>query len=327
MSFIKSSLLRLVLRPQFPALLRHVQRDCATIFMLHRFTDADHSIAGYDAAHLRSALAYLRERRIEVVDLLELFRRLESGEKQPRGAVAFTLDDGYAEQAAIAAPAFSEFDCPVTAFVTTGFLDGKHWLWWASIEPVFETTRRHALRVRIDDDFHTYAIEDRQQRDAAKAHFTHACKRVPDIEKHAAIARLAYAAEVALPLSPPRRYAAMSWDQARECERMGMSFGPHTVTHPVLSRTEQHLMEEEITASMARLTEELRNPVPIFCYPNGLWEDFGVREIAVLRREGFIGAVVAEPGYANDREYRSGADKRYKVRRFPFPEALHYVIQ
>ncbi len=28
----------------------------------------------------------------------------------------------------------------------------------------------------------------------------------------------------------------MSWDQARLCEERGMTFGPHTVTHPILSR-------------------------------------------------------------------------------------------
>jgi hypothetical protein len=75
------------------------------------------------------------------------------------------------------------------------------------------------------------------------------------------------------------------------------------------------------------LHAEARNPVPIFCYPNGEWGDFGDREIATLRRLGFVGAVVAEPGYANAVAYQRGKDDRFKVQRFGFPDDLPHVVQ
>lgn len=320
-------LLRALLLPGFPALLKHVQRDCATIFMLHRFRDEARGVAGCDAAHLRAALAYLVGNKYEVIGLEELFARLAGEGPPPRGAVAFTIDDGYAEQATVAAPLFAEFGCPVTTFVSTGFLDGELWLWWDQIEHIFFHTARSQLRVRLGDAVLDYHWSDALERDRAQADFTAKCKRADEGDKSAAITDLSRAAEVPLPSAPPPQYAPMTWDQVRACEDRGMSFGPHSVTHPVLSRTTQASAEREIAGSWARLRAEARRAVPIFCYPNGGPEDFGAREVAILRRMGFAGALAAEPGYASAASFRSGTDSRFRVHRFGFPDTLPHVVQ
>jgi peptidoglycan/xylan/chitin deacetylase (PgdA/CDA1 family) len=327
MRAVKRFLLNSLLLPGFPASLKYVQRDCATIFMLHRFQDTEQGIAGCDVSHLRRALAYLVKNRYELISLVELFDRLAGKGPLPRGAVAFTIDDGYVDQATIAAPVFAEFDCPVTTFVSTGFLDGKLWLWWDQIEHVFEHSARPSVQVRIDDTVLDYRWANEQERVRAQAEFTAKCKRVSDAEKLTAIAHLAQKAEVELPRIPPPHCAPMSWEHVRTCEEMGMSFGPHTVTHPVLSRTTQDATVYEITESWTRLRAEARSPVPIFCYPNGGWEDFGDREIAVLRRLAFVGAVVGEPGYASALTFQRGGDDCFKVQRFSFPEGLPHMIQ
>ena len=59
----------------------------------------------------------------------------------------------------------------------------------------------------------------------------------------------------------------MTWDEARAAERNGMSFGPHTVTHPVLSQTTDDCLVQELGGSWQRLKDELANPVPVFCFP------------------------------------------------------------
>jgi peptidoglycan/xylan/chitin deacetylase (PgdA/CDA1 family) len=327
MTSLKQLLLKPLLLPGFPALLKYVQRDCATVFMLHRFRDPERGIAGCDVCHLRRALAYLTRNGYELVTLVELFERLDGKGPQARGAVAFTIDDGYVEQATLAAPIFAEFGCPVTTFVATGFLDGKLWFWWDQIEYIFQHTARSAAHVQLGDTLLDYRWEDQQERSSAQADFTVRCKLIPQPEKPAAIAQLAHGMDVDVPPVPPALYAPMSWDQVRRCEENGMSFGPHTVTHPVLSRSATEVVAREITESWARLRSEVRTPVPVFCYPYGWWEDFGDREIAVLRRLGFLGALAAEPGYANALSFRSNEDDRFKVRRFGFPDEMPHMIQ
>ena len=106
-----------------------------------------------------------------------------------------------------------------------------------------------------------------------------------------------------------------------------MTFGPHSVTHPVLSRTTDEAAGYEIAESWARLRAEARNPVPIFCYPNGGWGDFGEREIAALHALGFMGALASEPGYASAWAFRRSEDNRFKVQRFGFPDELPHMVQ
>ena len=302
-------------------------RGRGTIFMLHRFTDPELGTSGHDPALLRAALAYLRRERYELVSLTELLRRLGDATPRLARAVAFTIDDGYLDHATVAGKIFAEFDCPVTTFVTTGFLDGAMWFWWDRIEFVFDCTTRPALDVELDAQPLRYSRDPATGYREAQEDFTARCKNVPEEEKLAAIQRLAGAADVELPDRPPLRYAPMSWDQLRTLERRGMSFGPHTVTHPILARTTSDQSRQEIEESWRRLTAQAASPVPVFCYPNGQPHDYGDREITVLQELGFTGAVVGTTGYARRHDFMRSPDGPFRVRRFAYPDDLREFAQ
>jgi peptidoglycan/xylan/chitin deacetylase (PgdA/CDA1 family) len=305
---------------------RRTMTNHATIFMLHRFRNPETGSEGIDPAVVRRGLARLRADAFELLSLDVLFARMQAGEPL-RGAVAFTIDDGYVDHATVAGPLFAEFDCPVTTFLCTGFLDGKLWFWWDRIAYIFKHTARRNFLIEVagrellcewnDDEGHRHTQHD----------FIELCKRIPDAEKLASITRLAKAAEVVLPESPPPAYAPMSWDQARACEAKGMSFGPHTVTHPILSQTPDQQSATELRGSWERLQQELQRPVPVFCYPNGGNADFGAREISVLREMGLVGAVVGLPGYGGSRTFAASTEAAFRVRRFPYQSSLPMLLQ
>jgi hypothetical protein len=64
---------------------------------------------------------------------------------------------------------------------------------------------------------------------------------------------------------------------------------------------------------------EVASPVPVFCYPNGSWQDFGAREIKTLQEVGIKGAVVDTMGYASPQKFRTTTDAPFKVQRFDLP--------
>lgn len=292
------------------------RRGVASIFMLHRF---GRDMNGHDPVSVRNFLAWLRRHHFELLDLEELFRRL-AGEGAPlRRAVALTIDDGYWCQAEVAAPIFAESGVPVTTFLTTGFLDGTLWLWWDQIEYVLEHTRRERVSLPAGEQRLDLDLRGPDRREAATRLMTGYCKALSEAERLAAIWELAEQARVPLPSSPPAAYRPMTWHQARRCEAAGMRFGPHTVTHPILARTDDAQAQREIRLSWERLRQEVSRPVPVFCYPNGRAEDFGPREIAILRRLGLLGAVTAEPGYATTLGFaeENGA---FRVPRFSYSE-------
>ena len=293
-------------------------RSRATIFMLHRFRAPDLGVhEGIDPVRVREGLEQLRKDRCEIVSLGEMFRRLNGAGGSLRGVIAFTIDDGYREQALVGGPLFAFYDCPVTTFVTTGFLDRTIWFWWDRIRYVFSRIKGERVRVRLAGETLDLSWQNPLGLDGVVSTFIERCKTVPDQEKHAAIDDLARAADVELPQAAPLGCDPMSWDELRACEDRGMSFGPHTVTHPILARATDDASRREIEASWLRLSEQAKAPVKVFCYPNGRTVDFGPREMTELARLGFDGAVAGTRGYATRVPPDDGA-ARFQVPRMEY---------
>ena len=305
------------------ALCRPLTRDSAVIFMLHRLAEPDEGVTGFDPGILRSILDALRRAQYEFIDLRSALSRLRGQGRPLRKAVVFTIDDGYREHATVAAPVFAEFDCPVTTFVTTGFLDRLLWFWWDQIAYIFSTTHRRTLQVDLPGGRRLYAREPAGWQHAQED-FIAACKALAEPTKHDAIRCLAAAAEVDLPEVAPFGCAPMTWDELRAAERLGMTFGPHTVTHPILARTTDDQSRWEIRASWDRLREEATAPVPLFAYPNGQPGDFSEREIRTVREIGLEGACTGFPAYATRRSVQH-LDGVFRVPRFALPDDFAYV--
>ncbi len=309
------------------AFLRPLMSGRATIFMLHRFHCPDAGVCGHDPAFVRAALEYLRRNKYELVSLRELYDRMARDALPVRRAVAFTIDDGYFDHAHVGAPIFADFDCPVTTFVTTGFVDKQLWFWWDQIEYIFESTRRSTISVTVGSKSLEFQVNEPSRRTQGKADLTNFCKTLNAEERQVAILQLAASAELDLPAHPPEQYAPMTWDALRTAEKRGMEFGPHTVTHPILAQSSDAQAATEVAGSWEKLQQEARNPVPIFCYPNGQFTDFGKREIQLARQAGMCGAVSGEPGYFDRNHILRDAEEGFRVRRFAFPDGLTDLIQ
>ena len=59
----------------------------------------------------------------------------------------------------------------------------------------------------------------------------------------------------------------LSWDDARELRKHGMSFGSHTVSHLVLSQMAEKDLMLEVVRSKERIESELGASVDAFSYP------------------------------------------------------------
>jgi peptidoglycan/xylan/chitin deacetylase (PgdA/CDA1 family) len=266
----------------------------ASIFMLHRFSSPVEGVQGHDPEVVREILSYLRKKRYDLISVHELFRRLRENEPLKR-AVAFTIDDGYFDHASVAGPLFAEMDCPVTIFAVTGFLDGKLWFWWDKIQYICESTRRGVLTAKLGSREFSYTLDSADARLAAAHDVSWWCQDASREEIEVCVATLSQNADVELPSNPPRQFSPLSWDDARRLERQGITIGPHTITHPVLSSVTEETVHSEISASWNRVNEEMEYPVPVFCYPHGRRKDFGVREIEAVQQAGLWGAFCGYP--------------------------------
>ncbi|MFL5578645.1 MAG: polysaccharide deacetylase family protein [Gemmatimonadaceae bacterium] len=329
---LKQIALSALTHPAVGPLLRPLRRGVGTIFMLHRFAHPDRGVRGHPAGVLRESLAYLRRGGYRVVPLTELLDALRTPGALREPAVAFTVDDGYADFSEVGAPIFAEFDCPVTLFVTTGPLDGVCWFWWDRLEFAMEHAARPALAVEVAGAPLRLTWATDAEREAAWYALVEALKRVPDAERQDVLASAEAALGASVPAAPPPRYTTMSWDEARQWAGAGtgVTFGPHTVTHPILSRVTDAQAAFEIGESWRRLRDELRGRdgacVPVFCYPNGKDADFLARDVEAVRAAGLDAAVTTEHGHAAPASAARPA-RRYAVPRFPYPDDMPHFVQ
>lgn len=297
----------------------------ATIFLLHRFHADEPLHDSEDVEQLRSFLDALRREGYELAGLWDVVERLEEGAPFEKPTVAFTIDDGYRDFLELGADAFAAYDCPATVFLATGFLDGDLWLWWDQIDWILQVASPRTIEWPLGGPG-TLDLQPAQRLAVAERIWAD-CKRVSISQRQAAIRELAEQCQVRVPETPPPLFAPLSWDEVRALERRGFTFGPHTVSHPILARLDDKAAAAEIGNSWKRVTEEVRSPLPIFAYPNGQSGDFGDREVELLVGQGIRAALTTEQAYAAPRQVSRTEQARFRIPRFDYPGEVGPALQ
>ena len=302
MSLIRKGLLGLATAPGIERIWRPWTRGAIPILMLHRFSAAGQTGLGMPVDLLRRQLSELRRRKIRVLPLLDALEQVGTGARV-EDAVVLTVDDGYADFHDLALPVFAEFECPVTVFLVTGFLDHRIRLWWDTVRDALALGgKEHEASARIE-----------------------ALKRRSESERVEAVAELARESglreeEAAGHIDP------LTWDMVRAAATQGVTFGPHTVTHPILSRVGDEQARFEIAESWRRVSQETDAAIPVFCYPNGGPSDQGPREHALVLQTGLRAAVTTIPGFISAGTIGSEAG-RLALPRFPHPAGMADLLQ
>ena len=293
------------------------------IFLLHRITSetTNNSIS---ADHLRRCLQYLVDNGYTFISLKTLVQAITEETPLPEKSVVFTMDDGFLDQAKIAVPIFLEFNCPLTFFVISDLLNQNLWPWDAQTSWIINNTRKNKITIDFPDEtLHLEINED--NRHEARELIRNYFKEVEATQIPLLLAQLAKAAELDLPQKAPQQYQALDWQQARDLEKQGICFAPHSISHRILSKLDSETAEKEILGSWQQLQNELVNPLNVFCYPTGRILDFGPREIDILKNHGFAGAVSTIPGYIVPDN--NPTKRLYSMPRFELPSNMTDFIQ
>lgn len=305
---------------------RRFTRDAATVLMMHRFADSVRGNAGDDLERLRENLEFLRGHRFDVISVGELMRRLDADEPLKK-SVVFTVDDGYADFASAAAPIFAAYDCPVTVFLTTGFVDGSTWFWWDKVSYMIATTKQARMTTALGGVRIAADLTSEAGRNALMGRL-HSWGRHADVASiDALLSTMSADLEVSVPARPPPRFAPLSWDDCRRLEAFGMSFGPHTVTHPNLAMLSRSDADHEIGESWRRVKAELRFPMPVIAYPYGMYTSFTEGNRAFARSNGIQMGFASESGQVTPVQRDPSA--RFMLPRMAYdsePRAFRQVI-
>jgi lipopolysaccharide exporter len=202
--------------------------------------------------------------------------------------VALTFDDGYRDNYDLAYPVLRAHGLPATFFLATSFLDRPHVAWWDEISWMVRSSAHRSIDA---GEWLAGGVSLRaDQRAAAARSLVERYWSLP--AAHAGPYLDWLAAACGTGRADPAAAAAtwMTWEMAREMRDGGMTFGAHTVHHPLLARCSAALQAVEVGTSVSRLREQLGDPVNLFAYPVGSRSSFDDTTRACLREAGITHA-------------------------------------
>ena len=205
---------------------------------------------------------------------------------EPHGRhVMVTFDDGYRDNYSLAYPILKRHGVPATFFLTTGFLDKPQVPWWDEIAWMVRTSPLQALDVNRWTS--SPVPFDDPDRERAIGRLLSAYKGMSGEVTEDYLEFLSEALQTGRCPSPIAHELWMTWDMIREMKSNGMTFGGHTVTHPVLSNLSSQQQDWEVGECKRRLVEELGGPVEAFSYPVGGRASYNAFTRAALARHGY----------------------------------------
>lgn len=244
------------------------------------------------AAWFERMLRWVQSQYI-LMPLDEAVTRMRSG-SLPAAAAAITFDDGYRDNATVAAPLLQRLEVPATFFVSTKFLDGG--IMWN--DAVTEAVRRSPLeRLSVPElGLNDSPIRSPIERSKTAGRILSAIKYLPNAQRAEAVQRFVRLCRSQLPSN-----LMMTSDQVRELARMGFGIGAHTHTHPILTQLPDAQATTEIVEGREHLEGIVGHRVRFFAYPNGRAErDYAPRHREMVKAAGFDAAFTTNAGVCRD---------------------------
>jgi peptidoglycan/xylan/chitin deacetylase (PgdA/CDA1 family) len=244
-----------------------------TVVRHHRVFDAAERPLyriGVTAAVLEAQVATLARAGLAPVTLAEGLARLAAG--APR-TVAFTFDDGYADNVHRALPVLARHGARATFYLTAGLMEERRAPWWDELEHLLARTASPALRWSADGRAFDLALGGHAARVRALATLVPAL-RVPPARQRARLAELG----AALGVASPAPCALATWDEGARLAAAGMEVGAHTLGHPFLSLLPAAEQRREIAGSLDLIERRLGVRPAGLAYPGGDHDDVTVAE-------------------------------------------------
>jgi peptidoglycan/xylan/chitin deacetylase (PgdA/CDA1 family) len=211
-----------------------------------------------------------------VVPLEDLARCVRAG-RIPRGLVAITFDDGYANNATAAKPVLERYGAPATLFYMTAAADTASF-WWDRLERLIMEARSLPAVVSIPVVAPTVSVAvEGVDRATALSRVWSRLRDLGPADRERAMAHLADS--LALPSLDPAP-APLTIEEVARLDGGVFSIGAHTHSHPSLPSLQPPDIAREIVDSKAICERYLARPVTAFAYPFGDHDDRVVAAVA-----------------------------------------------
>lgn len=270
----------------FP-IIRRRRNGNVQILTYHRVNDEhDPFFPAVPSVAFAKQMEYLAS-HFSVCSLTEAVERLRTNDI-PDNVVVVTFDDGYRDNYLYAFPILKEYSVPATIFLATAAIGSGRVLWHDRVFTAFRKAATPVLR-RFGQESCMYPLLTLSDKLFAQHAILQFLRSLGDEERSGWIDRLM--TNLGVEDKEETLDLMLNWDEVRAMHQHGISFGSHTVTHPILSKLPVEKVKEEIRESQRTIAQQLGAVPTLFAYPNGGQKDFTLTTKQILRDTGYVCAV------------------------------------
>ena len=267
----------------------------AMIFTFHRVLPRDATCFEPELCTSEDAFAnfldWIKE-SYRVVPLEEVAIRKGERSDRKRPDCAITFDDGWYDNFAYAFPHLQRRDLTATIFLPTRFIgtDRRFWqeLLWLCMRELKDAMRCREVVETIANRTPWFPPTGKDR--ISYRYIRQLLATRPSTEAEEFTQRIADSARLG---SAFAGRAFLNWEEVRQMQAAGISFGSHTLNHTLLANAPSKVGESEIRDSRAELEGRLNERVVSFAYP---WGAVGPNSIDQLREFGYEFAFTTKPG-------------------------------
>ena len=289
------------------------------VLLYHRIAQpaSDPQCLAVSPEHFAGHLDHICERGVPMT--IEAMLVLAHRSALPRGAVAITFDDGYADTLHAAVPLLARAQVPATVFVTTGTLTNGRGFWWDELEQwlLQPGSLPARLQLRIGDEgaewdlsgacewtdrdcarYASWTVEHAESptpRHRAYRDLCHQLRRVaPEVRDRTLdeLSVLARTTRLARPTHRPLRLDELT----ALAQTPQITIGSHTASHSSLAFLTPDEQRREVVSAKRQLEQLTGTSVSTLAYPFGGPLDLSGRTAAIAQEAGVTLACTTEPG-------------------------------
>lgn len=273
------------------SLLHYFNKKKTIILMFHGITNHHDPLLNFDYKHVEvqkfeSFLKYLIQKYscIPFEDYMKW--RLGISKTLPKNPLVITFDDGYSNNYKYLFPLIKKYNLPVTIFLPVDCISNQKIAWYDIISYCISKTTQSSITVNKQN----YSLFSENQKIVAIMNLKSELYTTP--VKDTFIKEIISQTKVNPERCDDENMTFITWQQVKEMHAAGVSFGSHSLTHPLLPLLSKKEIHKEISNSK-KMIERKIGLCNSFSYPFGRENEEIQKQISDV---GYISAVTTRYG-------------------------------
>lgn len=240
----------------------------------------------------KSQMQFLKE-HYNILSLHQAVDLVSQGKLPSQDSIAVTFDDGYRDNYINVTPIVRQLNIPITVFLTSGSIDSIWPTFVYMLILAFENTAAKQLDL-TDYGYGCFSFNTMAEKEAALQTINERSKNLNIKQQQKLLTTITSRLGIA---DNPNFFEKkmLTWDEVVRMLNSQITFGAHTLTHPVLSTLSYEQQRYEMEESKHRIEDNINAKVDFFAYPYGDEKSINSDSKNAARKAGFKAAFVLYP--------------------------------